>query len=145
MRPVQANRPPCRVILVAQCRRFDSRLSQPIFEPGLSELRGVIGNECSLLHLDTVIAAVRVSDNLARILACGQAFPDDFIEMATFRPANFNRSMDSLAQRHLTYRTRDILRCDRLEKHMWQAHLVALSGKIGDGLNELEELRRAHD
>jgi hypothetical protein len=71
---------------VAQRCRFRSGLTQPIFEPGLSELRALIGNECPLLHLDAVIAAVRVGDNLARILACGQAFPDDFIEMGPFRP-----------------------------------------------------------
>jgi len=67
--------------LVAQRCRFRSGLGEPIFEPGFSELRAVIGNESSLLHFDVVIAAVRVSDNLARILACGQAFPDDLIEM----------------------------------------------------------------
>ena len=76
---------PCRVSLVADRSRFRSGLSQPIFEPGLSELRPVIGDECSLLHLDAVIAAVRVSDNLARVLVCGQAFQDHFIEMGPFR------------------------------------------------------------
>jgi hypothetical protein len=46
-------------------------LSKPVFEPDLFELRVVFGNECSLLHLDAVVASVWVSDNLTRILACG--------------------------------------------------------------------------
>jgi hypothetical protein len=44
-------------------------LSKPVVEPDLSELRVVFGNECSLLYLDAVVASVRISDNLARILA----------------------------------------------------------------------------
>ena len=46
-------------------------LGEPGFETSLAELRVVFGNECSLLHLDAVVASARVSDNLARILECG--------------------------------------------------------------------------
>src|SRR5215469_11406769 len=144
LRLVQAKRPPCRVSLVARSR-FHPWLSEPIFEPSLPELRAVIGNECSLLYLDAVVASVRVHDNLARILVRGQAFPDDVIEMGPFRPCNFNRATDGLAQRHDAYRARHIIGCHRLEKHMWQAYRVALRRKIGDALDEFEELRRAHN
>src|ERR1700730_4796856 len=65
-------------------------LSKPVFERDLSELRVVFGNECSLFHLDAVVASVRVSDNLARILACGSTPPDKFIEANLFRTTYFN-------------------------------------------------------
>jgi hypothetical protein len=53
-------------------------------------LRVSAGNECSLAQLNAVVAYARVSDNLARILACGQASPDQFIERKLFRPPYFN-------------------------------------------------------
>src|SRR5216684_322675 len=40
---------------------------------------------------------------------------------------------------------RDIVGSHRLEKHMWQTHLVAVRGNVGEAFEELEELRRMHD
>jgi hypothetical protein len=55
-------------------------------------------NECSLLHLDAVVASVRVSDNLAWILACGETPLDKFIEAKLFRTTHFNGAILRCAQ-----------------------------------------------
>src|SRR6478752_1339871 len=65
-------------------------LAEPGFKTRLAESRVVAGKERPLAHLYAVIARVRVSDNLARILAYRQISPDKFIEMKLFRPAYFN-------------------------------------------------------
>jgi hypothetical protein len=41
------------------------------------------------------------------------------------------------------YRTRHIVSRHRLDERKWQAYFVAVGGKIGDALDEFEELRRA--
>ena len=103
--------------------------SKPVFEPDLSELRVVFGNKCSLLHLDAVVASVRVSDNFARILACGQTPPNKFIEAKLFRTAYFNGAIHRCAQRNLGHRTGDIVGSHGLDKHRWQAHFVSVESK----------------
>ena len=118
-------------------------LTEPGFETRLAESRVVAGNECALAHLHAVVARVRVSDNLARILACGQTPPDEFIETKLFRPPYFNGAIHWWAHRDPAYRTGDIVGRHGLDEHRWQAHLVAVGGKIGDALDEFEELRRA--
>jgi len=71
-------------------RRFRRGLSEPGFETRLAEPSAILGNERLLAHLDTVVARLRVCDNLARILVCGQTFPDEFIETKLFRPSYFH-------------------------------------------------------
>jgi hypothetical protein len=72
--------------LVGARRRFRRGLSKPGFETRLAESRAIARNKGLLAHFDTVIARLRVCDNLARILVCGQVLPDEFIETKPFRP-----------------------------------------------------------
>src|SRR5689334_8063011 len=76
--------------LVGARRRFRRGLSEPGFETRPAELSSIVGNERLLAYLDTVVARLRVCDNFARILVCGQTFPDEFIETKLFRPPYFN-------------------------------------------------------
>src|ERR1700720_556013 len=57
--------------LVGGRRRFRRGLSEPGFETRLAESCVIAGNECPLTQLHAVVTRVRVSDNLARIIACG--------------------------------------------------------------------------
>src|SRR6266852_1738458 len=57
--------------LVGDRRRFRRGLSEPGFETRLAESCVIAGNECHLTQLHAVVTRVRVSDNLARIIACG--------------------------------------------------------------------------
>ena len=57
--------------LVGDRRRFRRGLSEPGFETRLAESCVIAGNECPLTQLHAVVTRVRVSDNLARIIACG--------------------------------------------------------------------------
>jgi len=56
---------------VGDRRRFRRGLSEPGFETRLAELRVIAGKECPLANVHAVVTRVRVSDNLARIIACG--------------------------------------------------------------------------
>src|SRR5882757_6902954 len=76
--------------LVGDRSRFRRRLSEPGVETRLAESCVIAGNECPLTQLHAVVTRVRVSDNLARIIACGQTSPDEFIETKLFWPAYFN-------------------------------------------------------
>ena len=57
--------------LVGDRRRFRRGLSEPGVETRLAESCVIAGNECPLTQLHAVVTRVRVSDNLARIIACG--------------------------------------------------------------------------
>jgi len=70
---------------VGASRRFRCGLSEPGFETRLAEPRAVVGNERLFAHLDTVVVRLRVCDNFAGILACGQGLPGEFIEVKLFR------------------------------------------------------------
>src|SRR5689334_18443291 len=120
-------------------------LFEPVREARLAEARVIARNECALANLDAVVARVRVSDNVARILPCGKSLPGEFIEMKLFRPSYFNSAVHRLAQRDFSDRAGDIIGRHRLNERVWQAYCVALGGKIGDALDEFEELRRANN
>lgn len=45
--------------------------AKPVCEACLAQLRVIAGDECAFAQLHAVVARVRVSYNLARILACG--------------------------------------------------------------------------
>src|SRR5258708_16499761 len=76
--------------LVGDRRRFRRGLSEPGVETRRAESCVIAGNECPLTQLHSVVTCVRVSDNLARIVACCQTSPDEFIETKLFWPAYFN-------------------------------------------------------
>lgn len=65
-------------------------LFEPVREARLAQLRVIAGNECPVTQLHAVVTRVRVSDNLARIIARGQSSPDEFIETKLFWPTYFN-------------------------------------------------------
>ena len=56
--------------LVGDRRRFRRGLGEPGFETRLPESCVIAGNECPLTQLHAVVTRLRVSDNLARIIAC---------------------------------------------------------------------------
>src|SRR5712691_1133381 len=55
------------------CRTYSSGdrhgLAKPVFETRLAELCAIVGNECVLAKRCAVVAGLRVSNNLARIVA----------------------------------------------------------------------------
>jgi len=57
--------------LVSTTRGFRRGLLKPGVEACLAEPRILAGNQCSLTYRNPVVARVRVSDNLARIVPCG--------------------------------------------------------------------------
>jgi hypothetical protein len=65
---------------------FPRGLSELGFETGLAESRAIAGKEGPLANLYAVVTRLRVCDNLARILVCGQVLPGEFIETKLFRP-----------------------------------------------------------
>ena len=60
--------------LVGARRRFRG-LIEPGFETRLAELRVIARKECPLANVHAVVARLRVCNNLARILVCGQVLP----------------------------------------------------------------------
>ena len=50
--------------------RLSCLLAEPRLETRLAEPRVIAGDQRPLAHLNAVVARMRVSDNLARVLAC---------------------------------------------------------------------------
>src|SRR5712692_5064244 len=90
-------------------RRFRRGLSEPGFETGLAELRVIARKECPLANVHAVVARLRVCNNLARILVCGQVLPAEFIEVKLFWPSYFNDAIHWRARRYPAYCAGDIV------------------------------------
>src|SRR5580692_474944 len=143
MRPVYASGLSLTDPLAGARSRFRRRPSEPGFEMRLAEPRAIVRNQCLLAHLDTVVARLRVCNNLARVLVEGQVLPDEFIQTKLFRPSYFNRAIHWRARRNPAYRTGNIVSRHGLDERSWQAYFVTLGGDVRDALDEFEELRCA--
>src|SRR5438445_12231133 len=69
---------------------FQTPISEPVFEPDLSELRLVFGNKGPLTHTHSVIERIRIGDNLTRVTECAQAKTNQFVEAELLRASNLN-------------------------------------------------------
>jgi hypothetical protein len=87
---------------------------------------------------------MRVGGNVARIIPSARPRPDEFMETKRFWPTYFDGAVQWRAYRDQRYRTGDIACRHRLDERRRQAHFVAICGKVGDALNEFEELRCAN-
>jgi len=104
-------------------------MSEPVRETRLVESRAIARKECALAQLHAVIARVRVSDNLARIVAWAQALSDELVKTELFGSGYFNSALHSRAHRDLSDLTGDIVGRHRLDERRWQAYCVAVGGK----------------
>src|SRR5215472_1398888 len=120
-------------------------LIQPSFVASLAESRVIARKQCFLADFRSRVTSIWISDDFAGIFERGQAAPDQFIHAKLFRPCNFDDAVYRLTYCNPAHGGRDIVGGHRLEKHMWQMHLVADHGNVGEALKELEELRRMHD
>src|SRR6266851_199862 len=145
LRPVPANRPHFVAPLVGGRRRFHCGLSEPGFETRFAESCILVRKQCSLAEFCPSVKRFRISDDFAGIFERGQAPPDKFIDAKLFRASNFDDIVYRRAYCNSSHGARDIVGSHRLEKHMWQTHLVAVRGNVGEAFEELEELRRMHD
>src|SRR5215472_6052109 len=121
------------------------RLTEPILETRLAELRVIAGNQHPLAHLDTVVARVRVRNYLAGVPTRRQVQPDKFIQTKLFWSPDFDGAVHRWAHCDSDQCTGYIVGCHRLNEYRRQAYLVALRRQIGEALYEFKELRRTDD
>jgi hypothetical protein len=79
---------------------FQTPLSEPVFEPDLSELRVIFGNKRPLTHMHSVIKSIRIGDNLTRVTECAQAKTNQFIEAEFLRTTNLNCAVHRCSDRN---------------------------------------------
>src|SRR5262245_15995790 len=124
---------------------LENRLIQPLLEPDLAESRVAGRNQRTLAELGSEVPRVRVNHNLARVVACGQALTDQFVETELLGTCHFSRANQWPAHRNPADRFGDVISRHRLNEYRWQPNRRSLSGFIGDARDELEELRRVND
>jgi hypothetical protein len=130
--------------LSRRTRNLCCGLILPGFETGLAESCVIVRNQCSFAQSRSRVKRVRVSDDFAGIVERGQAPPDQVIDAKLFRAANFDYAVYRLTYGNPAHATRNIVGGHRLEKHMWQMHLIADHRNVGQAFEELEKLRRTH-
>src|SRR5262245_41185117 len=118
---------------------------QPLLEADLAESRMASRDQRALAELGSEVPRVRVDDNLARVVACGEPLTDQFIETKLLGTGHLNRAVQWCAHRSPGDRLGDVLTRHRLNEHRWQPNRRSLSGFIGDARDELEKLRRVND
>src|SRR5580704_3403708 len=69
---------------------LQTSLSEPVFEPDLSEFRVVFRNKRSLTQTRSGIKRIRIGDNLTRFTECAEVTANEFIETELLRASNLN-------------------------------------------------------
>src|SRR5262245_61147056 len=69
---------------------LERRLAEPLFEPDVAEPRFAPGNQRALTESRAEVPRVRIGDNLAGIVASGEALTDQFVEPELLRTRHFN-------------------------------------------------------
>src|SRR5215510_601712 len=119
--------------------------AEPVIEPRRAEPRVFARHKCALVYLCAEVLRVRVSEDLARNVACAEVSSDEFIETELFGPSHLNGTIHRTSGRNCAYRTCNIFGRHGLNKHGRYSNRVAVGRVVGDALDELEELRRAND
>ena len=118
---------------------------QPVLEARRGEEGTITGNEGPFAQLSTEVLCVRISDDLARIVAETQTLTDERIEAELLRSGHFDGTLQRRAHSDPANRAGDIIGRDRLDEHRCQSNGVAICCSLRDALDELEELRRVDD
>src|SRR5258705_2315041 len=91
--------------------------AEPVFETRLAEQRVIARNKCALVYLCAEVLRVRVSENLARIVACAEGLSDEFIETVLLGPGHLNGTIQRRSSRHSADRTGNIFGRHGLNEH----------------------------
>src|SRR3546814_2823836 len=86
-----------------------------------------------------------VGDDLPPVAACGQELSGKAVERAGLGPGHLDGAVQWRGERDFGQRGGDVIRCDRLDESGRQADHIALSPRLDDAVDELEELCRAED
>ena len=121
------------------------RVSQPVVEPGVADLRVIAGEEGALADRDAVVGRVRVGDHLARIVARGERVADELVEAELLGARDLRNPVQRRGDRDPGDCARDVIGGHRLDQHWREPNRVAVGRLVGDAVHELEELRRVDD
>jgi hypothetical protein len=88
---------------------------------------------------------VGVRDDLTRIVASGQGFPEEFVHPELLGPGDLDPAVHRRPDCDSGYRLGDVVARDRLEQHRGHPDRAVDGGGVGDAFHELEELCRVHD
>src|SRR5262245_56983206 len=124
---------------------LENRLMQPLLEPDLAESRVAGRNQRTLAELGSEVPRVRVNDNLAMVVARGEALADQFVETELLGTGHFGRAIQWRAHGNPGDSLGDVISRHGLNEYGWQPNRRSLRGFIGDARDELEELRRVND
>src|SRR6202000_1375518 len=105
----------------------------------------VDGNDHALVEHRTEIAGLGVGHHFARIAGCCEARPDEIVHACLVRPGDIDHAIDRVAGRRAGDRGRDIGSRDRLERPVRRPNRVTVDERIGNAVDELEELSGTHD
>src|SRR6201993_3659638 len=127
------------------CAGGPSRL--PVAEAGGIDRRvlAVERNNGVLVERGTEIAGRRVPHYLAWIAGCGKGGPDEVVHAALFGTGDIGDAVGRIADRCAGDGRGDVLGGDGLERPNRQADRVAVGCRIGDGVDEFEELGSPYD
>ena len=125
--------------------RFRSRFENPVLESRLEESRAGTGYEGVFLDFDAPVPCAWIGDDLAGISAGGQRGPDEVGKPKRLWPTDFGDAVHRVTERGDSDPFRDIGSGHRLEERRRRAHRVVDGRGIGEGPEELEELRGVHD
>src|SRR6516164_796324 len=119
----------------------------PVAEPGGVDRRvfAVDGNDGAFVEPGTEILGRGVAHDLAWIVGRGKGGPDEVVHAALFGAGDVGDAVGRIADRCLGDGRGDVLGGDGLERTIRQPDRVAVGCRIGNGVDEFEELSRAHD
>src|SRR5262245_34561522 len=116
-------------------------LAEPLLEAHFSESRVPGRNQRALAKFNPEIPRARVNDNLAGIVARGEALTDQLVETELLRARHFNSAIHRRAHGDPADCLDDVISRHGLNEYGRQPNHRSVSSVIGNALDELEELR----
>src|SRR5262249_48850570 len=123
----------------------DCRLTKPVVEPDVAELRFVAREERAFVESGAEVARVSVDDHFAWVVARSKDALEESVEVERFGPADLNGAIQRRACRHPGAWACHIVGRNWLGVYRRHSNGRAVSRGVSDVHQELEELRRLDD
>src|SRR5262245_38640162 len=116
---------------------LERRLAEPLLEPDVAQPRLAGGNQRAFAEFCPEVSRVLVDDNLAGIVASGEALADQFVETELLRTGDVNGAVHWGAHGDPADRRGDVVSGHRLNEYGWQPNGRSDRGFIGNAFDEL--------
>ncbi len=119
--------------------------SEPVPETCRAEARVIAWHEALIVHRESVVKRLGISDYRPCVPSCVQVLPHEVVLPNRFGTGQIEHAVQRLSEGHIGHDGGDVIRRNGLHQNRWKPNRLPFSRQLGDAARELEELRSTHD